>query len=411
MRFPVDVFPSDVKDYILEGERINRFSVNHLSSSFLASASALIGTQVKVKPLNDGSYYESVTLWMVIVADSGSKKSPTLSYMLRPLERLNKKWYAQYQEQLREGGEDEIWSKQVLVRDVTYEALCGVMERNPNGVLMERDEILAFLNDLGRYGQSGALQDLLTIYSGRSISINRKKNNDYRFISDPFVSILGGIQTDLVSELFKDGKEVNGFTFRVLFSLDSEYRPAPIQSSTNNYFYDDYDNLMEGLSKISETKEDEGPFELKLSEEARKVHLNWFNEHFYDVYDDLSTLDKGYLSKLEGTSYRLALILEVVWCVSLQLSIPEFIGEESMRKAIVIIEYYYSNFKDICRRKDYEKKTDELKAIVIKTMLGQRVDRGRSIVQLLLDKGYSNKVISSTLNIPKSTVSKWGRLR
>ena len=87
-----------------------------------------------------------------------------------------------------------------IIKDFTIEALCSQLKNNPRGTLLYMDEIMGWIRNMGKYTGGSDIAFYLSLWSEEDISVDRKTTDNLR-ISKPFLSIIGGIQTGILSEL------------------------------------------------------------------------------------------------------------------------------------------------------------------------------------------------------------------
>ena len=116
----------------------------------------------------DGKYNNYPSLWIVNVADSGSNKSQPVKWVISPLIKRDKENYRLYSQQKAELKESVCQEKidlpifkQLIISDSTPEGRNKCLFQNPNGVILFRDELKGLLDDVGRYGRSGEISQLL----------------------------------------------------------------------------------------------------------------------------------------------------------------------------------------------------------------------------------------------------------
>ena len=111
--------------------------------------------------------------------------------------------------------------QQVYVGDTTLEALAQILQDNPRGVLMVRDELAAWVRDQGRYqqGRSGDRKQWLSFWSGEPLVVNRKSLPDPLTIDKPLVNVVGALLPDALPELLGDAGYSDGFLERILFAF------------------------------------------------------------------------------------------------------------------------------------------------------------------------------------------------
>src|SRR5262249_11906043 len=124
--------------------------------------------------------------------------------------------------------------RRLTVNDATAEALVPILQENPRGVLLIRDELIGWVSSMNQYreGGKGADQQFwLSAWSGATVTVDRKKTHDLGplRVRHPFVNVVGGLTPDKLPALRGDTPkkkaEQDGFIDRVLMSYP---KPAPI---------------------------------------------------------------------------------------------------------------------------------------------------------------------------------------
>lgn len=107
----------------------------------------------------------------------------------------------------------------MIVSDVTPEGLYQVLVDKSNaksGLLLHRDEIKGFFDNMNRYNSSGEISNYLSIYDGTPFPVDRK-TLEPQWISNPYLCILGGIQPRAIANAFKPSWADEGFVQRWLY--------------------------------------------------------------------------------------------------------------------------------------------------------------------------------------------------
>lgn len=224
---PIDGLPNHVQVCLKHWHEAFQCPREYLVASVLAVASAAIGNTVRVKY---GPYSNSVQLWCVLVGRSGINKSAPVKEILRPLRAVQEEYNHKYKEMCDSTPKEETPPpmRRVLMSDSTPEARAMILRDNPQGVLNFRDELRAFFSDIGRYNKSGEASDLLSIFNNDTIDVARKNAGNV-YVTDPFMSMLGGMQPDVLERTFNtDTFMYDGLVQRFLFAYpDSPEIPYP----------------------------------------------------------------------------------------------------------------------------------------------------------------------------------------
>jgi hypothetical protein len=420
--FPIETLPPEVSDFIEAVHSSNGMIPEYLCSAYLATASTLIGSAVKAR-IND-EWIISPSLWIAIIGNSGSKKSPSISAMCKIIKKLDDEFYEQYTiaksafDQLdadQKKKEKPPIRKRLSINDATMEALQFGLYQNPHGLLIERDELLGFVYDLNKYRVSGDEQSLLSIYSGISFDIARKTSDSVR-VTHPFLSMVGGIQPGLISKLLTEDRLTSGFASRLLFTYP--IKPTVTHGNRANFSKqrEDYDNLcmrLFELRKIAKTHENSATL-LNLTPDAMTAYNKW-TESFVDSYRNAHQEREviiGYVSKLEETIIRIAIILECSWSAH-HKRVPTQIRRKSIDDAILLVDYYFAQFKRVLElhlTKELDQEGSEL--FYLKKFREKFIKQtGRAeLKDFVLDfikAGHNQGLVAKALGLAKSTVSGW----
>lgn len=410
--FPRGIFPDLVEKYIYENHSKQGFCIDFLYSTYLAVISALIGNRYKIKGIG---WEERPLLWVAIVGDSGVKKTPAITAMMKPLEKYNKQLFDVYRKKLKEHKElkssgeksDAPIAKQLLVDDTTIEALCKIMEHNPDGLFLIKDELMGLIYDSQRYNKNGQEEKLLSIFSGKQIIINRKSDDSYSVIDHPFLTLLGGIQPAVLSQLFTENRLNNGFIYRLLFCFPDKVELTKPEDGFDIELYEDYENFLMRFTKLNSSCEfgESNPIVIEMEENAKTEFSNWLDAYIYKSNDNEK---KEHKSKMEAYVLRIALIIEFSSAISENL-VPKAISSSSISRAINICEYFTNCYERILE-KFSSKPINILDEIRSKSLeFYKQGKKEGEIVNLLLNQEYRNIDISNALSISKSTVTFYGK--
>lgn len=219
---PVDGLSENLQSLIENVAEALQSPEDYVAASMFAVASAAMGNKFKLMTDNE----DVPMLWTILVGDSGVGKSQPITTIAKPLMEEQRERLEGYRSAVRawRQAKDETAPKpifsQIFVSDITPESLYKCMADNPNGLVQYSDEIMSFIGDFGRYNKSGEESKYLSIWSGKPITINRKSEEPF-MVERPFLSVIGGIQPNLLAELFTKRRSVSGFAQRLLFVYPS----------------------------------------------------------------------------------------------------------------------------------------------------------------------------------------------
>lgn len=268
--------------------------------AIFSSVSSIVRKRIRVF---DGKYRNYMSLWCILVANSGSNKSQPTRYILKPLQLADTNNYHLFKSQLKEWSKeqqgDKPLFKQIIVVDSTPEARMKVLMSNPNGILLYRDEFRGFIDDLGRYNKSGELSQLLSMFDNEDVVINRK-SDDPIMLTSPFMNILGGIQPDILGESFSNPQFMaSGFNQRFLFFYPNiTIVPKYIESCIPKEITDTWSSYVNSLLAYDYG---EG-VELFILGETKQIYIDYYNS----LQEKKESAD-GYMCSVYG---KLQIIVE-----------------------------------------------------------------------------------------------------
>ena len=336
--FPIEALPEPLRTWTKTAAAEIDVDPSWVALPGLAvCASAIGGTRrLRIK----ANWVEPCTLWTVIVGASGTVKSPPCRAALAPFIDFEKEAQKTYKiERERYESDLEAWQltkkrqerggedpgpkpeppilRRVRCSDTTIEALGQILEHNPRGVLLYRDELRAWFNSFTRYKGSSGGNDMptwLELYDGGTTVIDRKGASGPLFLHNTPVSVTGSIQPSILARAMSAEHRESGFAARFIIS----YPPDKLPDWNENEIPDEvalaYRNLVWHLLALDFDKNPTGdkvPYLLQFDAAAKEV---W--KQFYRDWNDLMRNSEGDIraafSKLRGVAARLALLFHCI---------------------------------------------------------------------------------------------------
>lgn len=319
-------------------------AIDYPACAYFAASASLIGSKRKVRPYTTSNWSEPAILWVGIVGDPSSRKSPALEAVIDPLRAIEQEGADAHQGALRDWREADTraravktdWEKSMakaikdgcatlpampreadepeepqrrraLVMDSTPEAMAAILAGNPQGTLHYRDELAGWLQGFERYAPGGR-EFWLEAYGGRSFVIDRKGAKGPLTVPFNGVSVAGGIQPGKLAECLLSGVD-DGLVARFLWAWPDKLafaRPRRIADvSALQVAY----RRLEGLHWGSDADGKNVAITLPLSASAADLFEAWQTDNA-ETDDEASGLMKSFLGKLDGALLRLALTAE-----------------------------------------------------------------------------------------------------
>lgn len=392
--FPVDALPFPLARLILEMEECNGFNPEFQAGAALAIFSAAAGNRFSVQVKT--GWREPCILWVPIVGDPSTLKTPALKTYMKPLWTLEQEWQELHKQEIGQwridveekrvsADEPPPSAREIVVSSTTMEAIFKTHAANRNGLIMYRDELAGWAKSMDQYrNKGGDDQEIwLSIYNNDTIKISRA-TKETAIIPNACVSVLGGIQPAVLKDLANGEKDENGFTYRLSFIFPTATEtPGWIEKEADMSFYISY---QQAVRKVAEYREPSAA--LRFTAEAKKLFVDWYNSNAQMV----KALEgdhhrKAIYKKLEAILVRCACVVQVMkWGYGLDSN--KYIAPESVQSAIKMAEY----FRETSLRAHGAMKTGDT-----------RVERASELYQ----DGKTLREIADIMKVSKSQVGRW----
>lgn len=243
-----------------------------------------------------------------------------------------------------------------VISDFTPEALMHVHQHNLRGVTIEVDEILAMFNSVKRYNsKNNLIEDLLSAYSGRPLKSVRKSEARPILIRQPCINVIGSVQTNLLSEIFRNEYKANGLLDRFLFVYPKDQHISKWQRIDRNTPHPDtmgqwrtiLNRILSLLCPTNENGNSVCSAVLNMAEDAEAYFYDWYNDviDMVNAIKDDAEVDSR-KTKLDGNAARLSLVFQILkWAAG--EGHMQFIDLDSVKAAIRMIDYYEDTYRRI----------------------------------------------------------------
>jgi phage/plasmid primase-like uncharacterized protein len=328
---PLSVLPNAIAAYAKDQASLLGCDHSIIGMAALVAAAACITDGIKLQPKRmDPTWTESARLWLGIVGDPSTKKSPSIGKAVRHVKRLEARfteqngaaygdWKCRHEQWKKASkGKDVLPEpkqppmKRLIVEDTTVEALSDVLKDNDRGVLCLQDELTGWFASMDAYkgGGRGGNKDRakwLEIYNGGQQSIDRVARGS---ISVPNWSacVLGGIQPDMMRRI-ANGMGNDGLLQRFMIVV-----AKPAQKGEDRYpdrvAMDNFGALFDHLEGISSSEQPvtmvEGAHQVRerIEDCAAKMAKAFDHPHM-----------QAWLGKWEGLFARLTLTYHAIECM------------------------------------------------------------------------------------------------
>lgn len=368
--FPVDALPESCRRFVREATTAIGCAPDLVAVPLLGLLSSAIGNSRQVQ-LKRG-WKESASLFAVVVAEPGDKKTPAQKAALAPLWRAQKRLKKEYQEEY-EVYEEELrhWEAErkvaakdgepappkpkepalesVVVDDVTVERLADILDENPRGVTSAQDELSGWVLSMNQYkagGKGADRQFWLRAWSNAPVKVDRKSRKVPAIIPEPWVSVVGSIQPEILPELHIGRND--GMLDRFLYSYPEPQRARHtdevVSATAEHAVLKLYDKLQD--LKMPELEGESFPGTVPMTKDAWEVFKELAGELSEEAYAlDFPSRLRGAWSKLEAYLARLSLILALSRLV--ESNEREQVEPRDVFAASVLIDYFKAHIKRV----------------------------------------------------------------
>ena len=422
LEFPLDIYPKPIQNYILECHRTLDSSVDYMGCSLLWLLSLSIGNAIQIEVKR--GWKEISTVWLAIVGKAGIGKTPSISNVIFPLEKINNREIANY---IKKHDEFDNYNQlppkekkqypevkkpvksQFIANDITLEALVDLHQQSQNSVGVFKDELAGWFKDMNKYKQGSDLEFWLSTWSGKSVNLNRITRAG-SFVAKPLIPVLGGIQPSIFNTFYTDENKDNGFLDRMLLSYPElkveKYNDSEMSLDVVKWYSDTIINFYEHI-KIKVFKKDKeakiDPFIMRFSKEAKKEWIRIFNEITETQNSDSENeYMKSMLPKQKSYIPRFALIIhafDTAYNTGNDLSL---VSKDSILKAEKLSKYFVAMAKKV--------KIDSIDVSKIKDVIRENKGKTNKEKFNLLYKENPNlnkKEVSEQLGVSLQTIYKY----
>ena len=282
---PHGLLPPIIVQFALEQATLMGADPTGIAVGALVVCAAALPDHIKIKvKRHDPNWTESARLWVGLIGDPSSKKTPTLLLVSKPLQRLDAELFRAYvkAQQIYDNlSKDERKhaeppkQRRLRLEDTTIEAAQEVLKDSPDGVLCLQDEMSGWFGGMDKYASARGAQMArgfwLRSYNGLPYPVNRINRGSF-LIENLSVSLLGGIQPEPIRKLVADTVD-DGLIQRLIPIV---LRPGTIgqDAPMNTQTATDYEKLITRLHKSVAQFEP-----LRFSDEALAIRVELEQKH------------------------------------------------------------------------------------------------------------------------------------
>jgi hypothetical protein len=339
--FPIEVLPEPIRSYVVEGSKALGCDISMIALPLMAALASAIGNTRRIELKS--TWTAPSIIWEIIIAESGTLKSPAMDLALDPLrtaeDEVLESYYQminvfeaqklEYEAELidwkhsdRKSGApppdkpQEPVCTRYIVSDITIEALAPILLNNPRGVLLARDELAGWLCSFDAFKKNRGMDvaQWLELHRAGRLIVDRK-TGPLKTIHIPraAVSISGTIQSGTLQRVLTPGFFENGLAARLLLAMPPRKPKKWSEAIVPDILQAKISDLFRRLLKIefNHDHEKNEPVNIPLTVNAKPFWVDFYN----DISKAQSAAESpmaAALSKLEEYAARFALVFTMV---------------------------------------------------------------------------------------------------
>ena len=198
-----------------------------IAMAALATCAGAISDEIKLQPKRNENWTECARIWVGLVGNPSTRKSPILKAAIKPLRKRERELAAEHAQELSRWlklSKDEQMAvpqpirERRLVEDATIEALQTVLKDTSRGIMSVQDEMSGWFGRLEKYSTGGGSAAdrafWLQAYNGGGYSVDRVGRGSFH-ITNNSISLAGGIQPEPLRNL-ANGSHDDGLIQRII---------------------------------------------------------------------------------------------------------------------------------------------------------------------------------------------------
>ena len=351
-----DLLPSVLRDYVFDVAERMQAPPDFVAVTALCGLAAIIGNIVRMRPKSADLWEVVVNLWGAIIGRPSAMKSPAmraaLAHVYALQDELRKDWEAEQRDADiddtlasldaknatkraaqklkagdREGAKAELAQHvsddseeapcpRLIVNDATVEKLGELLNENPRGLLLIRDELPGFLARMESEEHQSERAFYLEAFNGDGSFTYDRIGRGTKHIENCTVSMIGGVQPARIAPLVRGamtGISDDGLIQRLQMVAwpDDIVSWEWVDRPPNRMACDAYERIFRELHAFSSSLTETMVF--SFSAPAQELFKAWVTEIQTEARaGKLPSILESHLLKMPKTIASLALIFELV---------------------------------------------------------------------------------------------------
>jgi len=370
--FPVDALPEPVRSYVASGAESIGCDASYIALPMLSALASAIGDSRAI--LLKNGWTEPAILWTAIVGESGTQKTPAFKLAARAVRIRQRRLMKEHAEAMKRWESDDAlfeialanWKKDAAksatppeppeapekpicprawIEDCTTEKLASLLQENPRGLLMLRNELSGWFS-FGQYKSGGGGDDVarwLQMFDADELIVDRKGSGT-SYVPRAAVSIAGGIQPEALRRAIGQEHRDNGMLARLLLTCPPRRAKRWTEAEVDPLLAGDVEVLFDRLYELEPDEDKDGdptPRLVRLNRKAKAKWIAFVNKHGQEQVEHVGD-EAAAWSKLEGYAARFALVIHLTRSAANDpaLADAEKVDEASIDAGVVLARWF-----------------------------------------------------------------------
>lgn len=354
MSFHPEMLPLSMRAFILDVAERQQSQPDFIAVAAVLGLSGLLGRKILIRPKQHDDWEVTPNQWGAIIGRPSAMKSPSMKAALKPLQQIEAKAAEQYAENIKNYNEEcelvkieketaKVKAKaalkidrdearnllkmvelelpvrdRLIVNDATVEKLGELLNENPNGLILVRDELAGWLSKLAKEEYQSERAFYLECFDGNGYFTYDRIQRGTIEIKYCTLSVVGGIQPTKIAKLVREamnGVADDGLIQRLQLAIwpDDVGSWEWLDRAPNKVARDAYYAVFDVIHNLSfDTVSDDPPF-LRFSPEAQQLYAQWMEEIQTKARgQDIHPAVESHMLKMPQTIAGLALLFEII---------------------------------------------------------------------------------------------------
>lgn len=351
-----EMLPEAIRAYVLDIADRQQSLPDFVAVAAIVGLSSLLGCKALICPKQLDSWEVTPNLWGALIGRPSTMKSPSMKEALKPLWEFDVKAAQEFKveiqnyeaelellklekntskdlakEALKSNNREEARKilnspnyitqpvrQRLIINDATVEKLGELLNENPNGLLLVRDELFGLLAKLNKEEFQAERAFYLECFDGNGHYIYDRIGRGTIDIKNCTLSIIGGIQPSKIATLVRDairGTSDDGLIQRFQLAIwpDDVGSWDWIDRAPNKKARESYNAAFKTLYELNFKTDNGEPRLFRFTEEAQELFIDWMREiqaaaRSIETHPAL----ESHMLKMPQTIASLALLFEIV---------------------------------------------------------------------------------------------------